>query len=255
MAARKTKRKRHRSRGSFGFLYKALSIALILAALVVGCVVFFRVNTVVIAGNSRYTEQQILEAAEVTQGDNLFALDKFKISKQILTRLPYVASVSITRQLPDTLCIAITEGFGAAAIEGEGVWWVVNSGGKFVERTDSDGVTGLAPITGLTPVAPMVGTKLEVVGEGQAKLDALIKLMKAMDAQGMTVQAKRFDLTAANVILVGYTEQFTLKLYMSGTDYTKEMQAIQAAIERLPSDLVGTLDLTLGPDIHFIPDS
>lgn len=255
MAARRNKRRRQRGRGRFGFLYKVLSAALILAAIFLGCVVFFRVDTVTVSGNSRYTTEQIIDAAEVRQGDNLFALDKFKVSKQILTRLPYIASVSIARRLPDGLDITVTECVGVAAIQGEGSWWVINSGGKFVERTDAAGGTALPPITGITPVAPIVGTRLEVDKEQEIKLDALTAILKAMDARGMTAQAQSYDLTAANQVLVGYAGRFTLKLPMSGTDYVKEMKTVLAAIERLAPNDSGTIDFTLEGDPHLIPYS
>ena len=253
MAARKNKRGKQHRRGRFGFLYKVLSIALILAAIVAGCAVFFRVDAIEISGNSRYRAEEIIAATGVERGDNLFTLDKFKISKQILTRLPYVASVSIARRLPDGLHIAVSECAGAAAIEGEGAWWILNADGKFVERTDAAGAAGLPPVTGLTPVAPMVGTKIEVGAEDALKLTALKKLMTAMEARGMADQARGYDLTAVNVVLVSYADRFTLKLPMSGTDYAKETKTVQMAMERLALNDSGTIDFTLEGDPHLIP--
>lgn len=245
MAARKNKRGRQRRRGRFGFLYKLLSIALILAAIVAGCMVFFRVDTITVSGNSRYTAEQIIEAAEIEKGDNLFTLDKFKTAKQIRTRLPYIDSVAITRALPDGIGIAVTESAGSAAIEGEGSWWVLNAGGKFVERTDAAGAAGVPPITGLTPVAPMEGTKLEVTQEQELKMEALLGLMKAMEKRGMTQQVQSYDLTAANVILVGYAGRFTLKLPMSGADYDYLMHAVDEAVRnKLAANDTGIMDLS-----------
>ena len=88
MAARRNRHGRRRNRGRFGFLYKLLSALLIFAALLVGCVVFFRVNTVVVSGNSRYAEAEVIQSSGVEQGDNLFALNKYQISRQIYTQLP-----------------------------------------------------------------------------------------------------------------------------------------------------------------------
>lgn len=253
MAARRSKRKRRHNRGRFGFLYKVLSVAAILAAIAVGCVVFFRVDAVQVTGQSRYTAEEIIEAAEVVRGDNLFLLDKFRMSKQILTRLPYVNSVSITRRLPDGLDITVTECAGAAAIESGDAWWILNAGGKYLERTDAAGAAGLAPIAGLTPVAPIVGTKLEVPKEQAIKLDSLLGIMKALDARGMAQQVLGYNFSAVNVALVGYAGRFTLKLPMSGTDYVKEIKTVQATIERLPENNTGILDFTLAGDPHLIP--
>ena len=55
MAARRNNRGRRRNRGRFSFLYVLLSFLLILAALVVGSVVFFRVGTIEVSGNQHYS--------------------------------------------------------------------------------------------------------------------------------------------------------------------------------------------------------
>lgn len=245
MAARSKRRGRHRRRGRFGFLYVVLSAAAILAAIVLGSAVFFRVETVQVTGQSRYTAEQIIDAAEVEQGDNLFALDRVRASKQILTRLPYVDSVSITRRLPDGLDIAVTECSGAAVIEGEGAWWILNAGGKYLERTDAAGAAGFPPVAGLTPVAPMVGAKLGVPEEQALKLESLTALMKAIDRYSMTAQVSSYDLTAANVVLVGYAGRFTLKMPMSGADYDYLMNAVDRAVrEKLDGTVSGIMDLS-----------
>lgn len=253
MAARKSRRGRHRNRGRFGFLYKMLSAVAILAAIVLGSAVFFRVDTIRVTGQSRYTEAQIIEAAQVERGDNLFLLDKFRSARQVLTRLPYVNSVIITRRLPDALEITVTECVAAAVVEGEGAWWMLNAAGKYLERSDAAGAAALAPVYGLTPVAPLVGTKLEVAEAQAHKQESLIKLMRALDGRGLAQEARSYDLTADNVVLVGYGERFTLKLPLGGTDYTEEVRKLQAALERLPENSAGTLDFTLAGDLHLIP--
>ena len=75
MAARKNRNRQRRRRGRFGFLYKLLSFLVIFAAILVGCVVFFRVNEVIVTGNSRYSDQEVIAASGVELGDNLFLVN------------------------------------------------------------------------------------------------------------------------------------------------------------------------------------
>ena len=60
--ARRRGSARRRRRGSGGFLYKLLSIFLICGCLVAAITLFFRVDTVVITGEKRYTEAEIRQA-------------------------------------------------------------------------------------------------------------------------------------------------------------------------------------------------
>ena len=59
MAARRNRRRRRRNRGRFGFLYKLMSALIICAAILAGCIVFFRVDVVVVDGNVRYTSEEM----------------------------------------------------------------------------------------------------------------------------------------------------------------------------------------------------
>ena len=47
-------------------------------ALTGGATVFFRVERVVVEGNQRYTQEEIIAAAGIQEGDNLYALNKYE---------------------------------------------------------------------------------------------------------------------------------------------------------------------------------
>ncbi|MDE6591073.1 MAG: FtsQ-type POTRA domain-containing protein, partial [Oscillospiraceae bacterium] len=95
MARRRRHSRPRRRRGRFSGLYKALSVLIVAAAVVLACVVFFRVNSVEVTGNVRYTTEEIIEASGITTGDNLVALSRSRVSAAICTQLPYVENVSI----------------------------------------------------------------------------------------------------------------------------------------------------------------
>ena len=103
-------RRRHsgrRRRGSLSFLYKLLSMLVICGAIVAALTLFFRVNTVVVSGQQRYTQQQILDASGIQTGDNLFLLNKYDVANQIIGELPYIETIRINRKLPDTLLVEV----------------------------------------------------------------------------------------------------------------------------------------------------
>ena len=105
----RNKRKRRRRKGRFGLLFKALCFVALAGALVFGATVFFQVETVAVTGNARYKQEEIVAAAGIQTGDNLYRLNKNEIYRQVLQKLPYIESISIRRSLPSTIVIDVTE--------------------------------------------------------------------------------------------------------------------------------------------------
>lgn len=261
MAARKNRNRQRRRRGRFGFLYKLLSFLLIFAAILAGCVAFFRVNEVVVTGNDRYSAQEIIDASGVTLGDNLFLVNKPQATASIMRRLPYVEKVTPVRRLPDTIEFHITESEAVAAlrietvIEVEGVprtetdWWLINASGKLLERGGEELRGSLPQVRGLHPVTPTLGAKLTVELEEQAKLEGLKGLLTALKKRDMHHGTVDFiDLTATNAIYFDYGENLTVVVPLSG-DFVRRVFSLQRSLETLAlsgEQVTGTLDLTYG---------
>ena len=66
--ARRKHTKRRRGRGSFGFLYKLLSVLLICGAILAAMTLFFRVDKIAVTGQKRYTAEEIQAACGVELG-------------------------------------------------------------------------------------------------------------------------------------------------------------------------------------------
>ncbi len=251
MAARNKRNRHRRRRGRFGFLYKLLSVLVIFAAILTGCVVFFRVNQVEVTGNSRYTAQEIIEASGVELGGNLFLINKPQAVRNIMRRLPYVEKVAVVKDLPDTLELHITESTAAAVVEAEGSCWLLNPSTKFVEQGDGELGNGLPKVTGITPATPTLGARMAAAAEEQVRLEGLKGLFAALSDQGMIENVTDFiDLTAANVIYFGYGEDLTVAVPMTG-DFDKRIFSLRRVIETFQERgeaVTGTLDLTYGDE-------
>lgn len=255
MAAGKSRRRRRR--GRFGFLYKLLSFLLILGAVVGGCIVFFRVETVTVTGSTAYSDEEIIAAAEVEQGDNLFLVWRVPTAQKILKSLPYVKEVSLRRALPDGLVIHVTECVPAGVLQDEnGAWWVMDSSGKLLEQGGSELTQKYARIDGLTPLMPSAGEKLAVSVEESVKLDALKQLLPALESYDLLGQIQKIDLTGAAEIHMTYDGRIDVRMPMYGEDFSHLVLVVQQAVETaLNLGQTGTLDLiTSVGEAHFIPD-
>ncbi len=258
MAARRNRHVRRRNRGRFGFLYKLLSTLLICAAILVGCLVFFRVDTIVITGADRYTEEEIIETTGVERGDNLYGLNKNQISRRLYTQLPYIDEVVINRRPPDTLLITVTESYPVAVLESGGEYWLLDARCKMLERGDAALAQGRARLRGLSALAPTVGLPLAVEQEQQDKLDSLKSLLSAIRDRGMTGSLTSFiDLTSDNEIRFGYGAELTIVMPMNGdfTDLTYKLKRVLETMDERGVARTGTLDLTYGDgEGHLLPE-
>lgn len=132
MASKRRNRRRRRGRASFPL--RLLCLAVVIAAFLGALTMFFRIDMIVVEGNERYTEEQIIEAAGVQKEQNLVLLNKYKVKQSIFDTLPYVETVVINRKYPDALILTVTECTASAALTGENGTWLMSDEGKILER-------------------------------------------------------------------------------------------------------------------------
>lgn len=226
-------------------MYQLFAVLLVTAAVVVACVVFFRVNTVTVTGAARYTEQEVLDVAGIQTGDNLVALPKNRIANRILNQLPYVRSVNIRRALPDGVLITVTEHEAAAAVsDGSGWWYIAAQKGKLLERVTSPGT--VMTVTGLTAVEPEAGENLQVDEEQQARLSYVLSLLSALEDRGELGDCSALDCSTTGVIWLDYLD-FRLKMPTTGdfSYYLAMLDQIFASGDRVARTDSGTFDFTV----------
>ena len=262
-------RTRRRNRGRFGPLFKLLCLIAVGVALTVGATVFFRVETVTVTGNRRYTQEEIVAASGIEPGDNLYALNKVRIGRSIRTQLPYVGELSINRALPSTILIHVTEWEAVArtAVPDEAQAaaareelsggdpeaepaalaqepWLISVKGKLLEPAPAD--SKAIPVTGLTPIAPQAGNMLEVPESEKTRLAALTGLLEALERAELFPQVNSVRLETTQLV-VRYLDRFDVKMKLNG-DFPYEVRRMQAIREQMELQdgeaAAGTMDLT-----------
>ncbi len=84
-----------------------LSIAVVLTVL--SLTVLFKIDTINISGNEKYTQKQISEHLDIEKEKNLFLTDIDKASEKLEEELPYIYKAEISRKLPSTITVKIKE--------------------------------------------------------------------------------------------------------------------------------------------------
>lgn len=248
--ARRRNSNRRRRRGSTGFLYKLLSTLAICACLVVALTLFFRVDTIVVTGAERYSEQEILDATGIEQGDNLYLMNKNEVAGRMVTELPYLRSVRINRKLPDTLLIEVEECSTPLAVIQDGYAWLVSPGDraggkiKIVEQLEASAAGDYGVIDGCALLAPTVGGQLAMATEYVSQQESLVALLLALESEGMLDQVDAIHLGDLSTLSMDYAGRFTVEMTY-GADYGYKLRALAATLARdeIQDNMTGTFDM------------
>ena len=242
MARQRSHKVRRRRRGRFRGLYQLLTVLLAAAAVLVACLVFFRVNGVSVEGNSRYTADEVVEASGIQTGDSLVALSKSQIASLIRTKLPYVEAVAIQRKYPDLVVLTVKERAAAASVYGGGSRWLISSQGKLLERAAGRSVV---EITGLNAISPYAGGNVQVAEKDTATLGYVVELLTVLEQRELLSQCTALDCTSDVSMTLRYGI-YDVK-FPRGGDYDYMVRLFLAALadERMPQGVPGTLDLTV----------
>ena len=249
--ARRRSYQRKRRQGRFSFLYRILVFVAICGAIAVALALFFKVETITVTGNSRYTARQIIDAGGMQVGDNMFFLNKYKASEKITASLPYVETVRISRQLPDTLVVTVTECTAPAAIAQEGKLWLLSGDGKIVDEKTGDGKQ-YAVVKGLSLLEPQVGTDIQVPEEEQASARLLLTLLGLLREKDMLSDVQTIDLSDTAEVVMRYLDRFDVT-FRWDADFDYKLDYLLAVVERLEVNEKGSIDMTQEGKASFIP--
>lgn len=241
------------------FLLRLASVAAIVVALIFGISIFFKVEFVTVSGADKYTGYMVQEASGIQIGDNLLTLDKVRASGRIIAALPYVESVRIGIQLPDTVNIEITEMDVVYSIkDSTGVWWLINSDGRVIINADSAtaggntqilGIQLQSPVSGQQAAAADVVVSLGDAGQttqnlpGDSRLSAALSILQYLEDNSIIGAVASVDVTDLNDIQLWYGQQYQV-LLGDTTQLGYKIQCMKSAIAKLEDYQEGILDVT-----------
>lgn len=134
MAHRKKRRRRRSKLGRF-VLQSMLMVGMFVAILF-GATIFFKVETIVVEGNTHYSAEEIISATNIQLGSNLFTVPRGEITEKITYSLPYIQNISIKLQLPTSVCLVVEEQVGIVELVTSDAIWYMGIQGKLLEKVN-----------------------------------------------------------------------------------------------------------------------
>ena len=247
-------------------ILELISVMAVVAALILGMSVFFKVKTITVAGAKTYSTWAVQEASGIKEGDNLLTFSKTRARAKILANMAYVDSVRIGIKLPDTVIIYVEELDVAYAIKsGDGDWWLINSSGKVVEQITQRQAENYTQVLGVTLDSPQPtrqGVAMELPAEtsetgelipvpvtGAQRLATALQILKALEDNDIVGDAKSVDVTQLNEILLWYGSRYEVHLG-DNTKLDYKIACMNDAILQMSDYQTGILDIsfTTWPD-------
>lgn len=254
-------------------LIQMLTVAAVVAALVLGLSVFFKVETITVTGAETYSAWSVREASGINEGDNLLTFSHARAGALIKANLPYVKTVRFGIKLPDTVNIIIEEEDVVYAIKDTtGTWWLMNSGGRIVEQANSSKASNHTQVLGVTLENPSPGGQavamestpvstdptaesVPVTITGAQRLNAVLQILQALEANDIVGEAASVDVTRLEDIILWYGSRYQVNLGDS-TNLDYKISCMNDVILQLSEFESGILDIsfTIWPDqVSYTP--
>lgn len=248
------------------FLIQLITVTAIVAAMVMGMSVFFKVEQITVTGAEVYSSWTILEASGIEEGDNLLSFGQLRAGALIKANLPYVKTVRFGIKLPGTVNIIVEEEDVVYAIKNqEGIWWLMSADGRMVEQTSSAKAANYTKILGVTLDNPIknqqavateaiaatdeAGEIIPVTVTGAQRLSVVLQILKALEANDIVGEAASVDVSRIEDIILWYGSRYQVNLGDS-SNLSNKVACMNDAILQLSEYQSGILDVsfTVWPD-------
>ena len=247
-------------------LMQLLIVGAVVAALVLGVSVFFKVEEFTVTGANVYTAWSVREASGISEGDSLLFFSRPRAGAQIKANLPYVKNVRFGIKLPDTVNIIIEEEDVVYAIKDTaGTWWLVSSKGRVVQQAGSR-ASNYTQITGITLENPTPNTQAVAMEEkpaatdetgvvqpvttsGAQRLKVALEIVTALENNDIVGEAASVDVSHLEEITLWYGTRYQVDLG-DATQIEYKIACMNDVILQLSEYQSGILDVsfTIWPD-------
>lgn len=242
-----------RRRRRFSSVSAPLMFVVVIVAIIFVMSVFFRVADIQVNGNSHYTDEEIIRAIDIEEGDNLFFFDRFASLSRVFAKLPYIEEVSVERHLPDSVVIDVTESKALAYLVLGDEYWTLDHNCKVLGKAVLDELTALIPIEGIRPGTLLIGEPMQTEDVDLELVAYLRDILYQMQERGVHTGVTLIDFSDPDNVFFNYGGRFTVRLGRnSDTEYKFGM--FVSVLQKLTDGDVGYLDLSDGKTAHFMSE-
>lgn len=229
-------------------------LLILIAALVAVYWFLFRVKTVETVPSAHYSAEEIVEAAAIPEGVHLYSFSSRDVEKRIKNRCPYVRSIEVTRTMPNTITIRVTEDAAVFCATIFSERWALSADLRLLERvTDAVAAEELLLLRLPDVAVAIAGEPIEFVKEEGAGY--VYDVLEAISASGLFSRLDRVDLGDKSALVMIADGLYRLE-FGSVADCAVKLQIAEAVLrdELFDNGTRARLDLSKTSETSVIVD-
>ncbi len=205
---------------------------------------------ITVEGESVYTSEEIIAAAELEVGVNMFSLREKNINALVTKALPYIHSVEIDRKLPDKLVLNITPTAEKYLIVNSDKYICVDSFDKVISDKKIKLDTGKFRVYGLENQSAEIGSAFVPSEENKGKYELVKSLVAAMENEGVITKAV-ISVTDRENVKVLYDGK--IMIYLGDCSDLEKRIALACKVIETPEveGKTGYIDMRFGDAAYF----
>ena len=234
----------------------AISAPLLFAIVVVSVIfvmsIAFRVSDIEVIGNSHYSDQEIINAIEIEQGDNLFFFDRFAAVSRVFAKLPYIEEVAVTRHLPNHVIIEVKESQAVAYIKLGAELWTIDHNCKILGQAAEGEEESLIAILGFKPGTLFIDEELTSEDGKKEPVEYVSAILNQIQDRGLAQSTQKVDMTDLDDVEIYNSNRLIFKIG-SNVNTEHKFGMILDALSKLKNGDNGILDVSNGTECKFSP--
>lgn len=232
---KKRKKKRH---SPFYYFIILLTVAFVAVALTV--MLFFKADTIIVEGSTRYPHDQIIRESGIEQGENILSIDKKAVSRRLCRNLPYLKSAEVKLKLLSTVVVSVTPDEPFGAVKTDGGYLIIDETMKVLDSVKDKKQVGKLP------VIAGIDTQNGEIGQALAKQGAknpVISLYNSLKSNKLD-KITGIDISNQYQITIGYDNRINILVGTKSDLDDKLEMAVYIIKNKLSATDKGKLDVS-----------
>lgn len=239
----KARRKRKRKRVAAILTVAAVLVIAGLAALVYALTYGAPIANIVVTGESIYTPEEVITASGVMTGENMFHVRDKAMNKRLSALLPYIGSVDVKYQLPDTLELAVTATTDRYLISGKSAFLCLDENRKILSLKKKKPQDGQFRLDGFDAAEGEVGTIYQPADDDKKRFDAAEEIVKVLLENGLE-KANILNLSNLDDIIIRFDGRINIYLGKTSNMSIRLRAAAQTLREHMSDNTIGYLEIS-----------